>query len=493
VSEGARTQAGAGRRLRVAIVGGGMAGILAAVKLRESGIDDFVLYEKAPRLGGTWRDNTYPGVACDVPSHLYSYSFAPNPDFSHQFAPGAEIEAYFESVARRRGVYDHARFGEEVSRCVHCASGWEIETATGTRDRADVVLLATGVLHHPRYPELEGLERFAGAAFHSARWDHAVCLDGRRVGVIGTGSTAVQIVSALVPRASELVLFQRTAQWILPQDNPEYGESDRAAFRAQPELVRHIRDKQAQMFTEGFSNAVIDADSPQMRQIEEVCRKHLDESIVDPELRERLRPSYRAACKRLVISGDFYRAIQQPSARLVTASIAGVEPEGVRTRDGALHALDVLVFATGFRADRFMRPMHVLGRGGVSLDALWSERPEAYLSVALPGFPNLFMLNGPSSPVGNFSLIEAAEVQLAYIMQLVEQLRAGHCRELSPSADACRSFNAERCAAARRTIWSTGCSSWYLDDRGIPTAWPWSFQHFRERLRAPDLEAFERT
>jgi len=480
------------RDLRVAIVGGGMAGILAAVKLREAGIDDFVLYEKAERLGGTWRDNTYPGVACDVPSHLYSYSFAPNPDFSRQFAPGAEIEAYFEAVARSHGVYDHARFGEEVTHCVHGANGWEIETATGTRDRADVVLLATGVLHHPRHPQLEGVELFSGAAFHSARWDHAVPLDGRRVGVIGTGSTAVQIVSALVPRVAELMLFQRSAQWILPQDNPEYVASDRAAFREQPELVRHIREKQAQMFTEGFSNAVIDADSAQMRQIEEVCRKHLEESVTDLVLRERLRPSYRAACKRLVISGDFYRAIQQPNAKLVTSPIAGVERSGVRTRDGALHALDVLVFATGFRADRFMRPMHVLGRGGVSLDALWAERPEAYLTVAIPGLPNLFMLNGPSSPIGNFSLIEAAEVQLAYIMQLLEQLRAGRFRELSPSAEACAGFNAERCEAARGTIWSTGCTSWYLDDRGIPTAWPWSFQHFRERLRAPDLEAFER-
>ncbi|MFI5309280.1 MAG: NAD(P)/FAD-dependent oxidoreductase, partial [Polyangiales bacterium] len=219
--------------------------------------------------------------------------------------------------------------------------------------------------------------------------------------------------------------------------------------------------------------------------------KHLEDSVVDPVLRERLRPSYRAACKRLVISGEFYRAIQHSSAKLVTEPIAHVEAAGVRTRDGALHGLDVLALATGFRADRFMRPMHVLGRGGTNLDQLWADRPQAYLTVSIPGFPNLFMLNGPSSPVGNFSLIDAAEVQLAYIMQLVEQVRAGRCRELSASTDACARFNAERCEAAKNTIWSTGCRSWYLDDRGVPTAWPWSFQHFRDRLRTPDLDALE--
>ncbi len=476
--------------LRFVIVGGGMAGILVAIRLREAGYTNFTLYEKADSLGGAWRDNTYPGVACDVPAHLYSYSFAPNPDFSRLFAPGSEIRAYFEHTARERGVLPHVRFGQEIVRCAHEGGHWQLETARGDRDHADFVLMATGVLHQPNVPELPGLANFASARFHSARWDHAVPLDRKRVGVIGTGSTAVQIVSALADRVAKLALFQRTAQWIMPQENPEYSATDRAEFRQRPEVLQHVRHKQARLFTE-VSNAVIDVESTQLQTIEQACLTNLEKSVRDAELRERLRPDYRAACKRLVISGDFYRAIQAPSAELVTDAIERIEPEGVRTRDGRLHALDVLVLATGFRADRFMRPMRVFGRDGLSLDALWAQRPLAYQTVSVPGFPNLFMLNGPNSPIGNFSLVEAAEVQLGYILQLIERVRAGECREINATQAATERFELERVAAAKRTVWSSGCKSWYLDDRGVPTAWPWSFAHFRERLAQPVSADFE--
>jgi cation diffusion facilitator CzcD-associated flavoprotein CzcO len=477
--------------LRFAIIGGGMSGILSAIKLREAGFDDFTVYEKADRLGGTWRENTYPGIACDVPSHLYSYSFELNPGWSHLYSPGSEIEAYFEDVARRHGVVERVRFGEEVTRCAFEGGRWRLETKGGARDEADVVIAATGVLHHPNLPDIEGLADFAGACFHSARWDHAVQLDGRRLGVVGTGSTAVQIVSALVDRVAKLSLFQRTAQWIMPQQNPEYSDGDRAEFQRNPALVRHIHGELSRLFAENFSNAVVDAESPQMKLIEEACRANLEGSVRDPVLREKLRPSYRAACKRLVLSPDFYEAIQKPRAELVTEPIQRIEAEGVRTRDGRLHALDVLVLATGFRADRFMRPMQVIGRGGRCLDEVWSARPVAYLSVSIPGFPNFFMLNGPNGPVGNFSLIEVAELQLAYILQLVELVRSGRCREISASAEATQRFDAARTEAARKTVWTTGCRSWYLDDRGIPASWPWTFDRFREEMSAPQLDAYE--
>ena len=478
------------RSLRFAIIGAGMSGILSAIKLQEAGFEDFTLYEKAERLGGTWRENTYPGIACDVPSHLYSYSFEPNSEWSHRFSPGDEIQAYFEGVARRYGVEGRIRCGEEVTRCAFERGRWRLETKSGRRDEADVVIAATGVLHHPNLPDIAGLDAFEGALFHSARWDHGVRLDGRRVGIIGTGSTAVQIVSALVDRVARLSLFQRTAQWIMPQENPAYSEAEQAEFRHHPELMRKLHTDLSTLFAQGFSNAVVDAASPQMKLIEETCRANLESSVRDPLLREKLRPSYRAACKRLIISPDFYQAIQKPNAELVTEGIERVEPDGVRTRDGRLIELDVLVLATGFRADRFVRPMHVAGPGGQSLDERWVKRPDAYLSIAVPGFPNFFMLNGPNGPVGNFSLIEVAELQMAYILQLVEPLRAGRCREISPTPEATARFEAARVDAAKRTVWTTGCRSWYLDDRGIPAVWPWTFDRFREEMAQPKLEAW---
>ena len=479
------------RALRFAIIGAGMSGVLAAIKLREAGYGDVVVYEKAQKLGGTWRENTYPGIACDVPSHLYSYSFEPNPAWSRHYSPGNEIQAYFEGVARKHGVDRQIRFGQEVTRADWRDGRWRLETNTGASDSADVVIAATGVLHHPNVPDLPGLDSFAGTWFHSARWNHAARLDGARVGVVGTGSTAVQIVSALVPRVAKLSLFQRTAQWVLAQVNPAYTDEERSGFARDPRSLAEMRRNMSQLFSDTFSNAVVDANSPQIKMIEEQCRLNLETSVRDPELRERLRPSYRAACKRLVISPDFYQAIQQPNAELVTSGIVRIEPKGVRTKDGRLHELDVLVLATGFRADRFMRPTRVTGHGGVQLDDVWAKRPSAYLSISVPGFPNLFMLNGPNGPVGNFSLIEVAELQMAYILQLVALLRDGRCHEVGASALASEQFETARTEAAKGAIWSTGCKSWYLDDRGVPASWPWTFDRFREEMARPKLEAWE--
>ncbi|MCC6763909.1 MAG: NAD(P)/FAD-dependent oxidoreductase [Deltaproteobacteria bacterium] len=477
--------------LRFLVIGAGMSGILSVIKLREAGYHDFAIYEKADRLGGTWRENTYAGVGCDVPSHLYSYSFALNPDWSHRFSSGAEIQAYFEDVARRYGVDRIIRYGLEVRRCVFENGRWRVELSDGSSDVGDVVIAATGVLHHPAYPDIPGLDSFAGVAFHTARWNHDVPLAGRRVGVIGTGSTATQIVPAVIGDVASLSLFQRTAQWVVPQENPAYTEAEKAGFQRHPETMKQIRDEISLLFADMFSNAVVDANSPQLQLIHEACVANLESQVKDPALREKLRPDYRAGCKRLVMSADFYQAIQRPNAELVTEGIERIEPAGVRTRDGRLHELDVLILATGFRVDRFMRPMEVVGRGGIALDDAWRKGPIAYMAVSIPDFPNLFMLNGPNGPVGNFSLIEVAELQLGYVLQLVERLRAGECREVSASRAATARFDAERREATRKTIWASGCRSWYLDGEGVPAVWPWSFDRLREEMTAPRIADFE--
>lgn len=474
--------------LRAAVIGAGMSGILATVKLRERGIDCTV-FEKAESVGGTWRDNTYPGLACDVPAHWYTYSFARNPEWRSLLAEGHELRAYFEGVARDFGVLPLVRFGEEVV-CLDYVDGrWSLRTAKGLEDGFDIVIVATGVLHHANIPHFEGLETFEGASFHSSRWDHDVALDGKRIGVIGTGSTAAQITSALVGRAARFDLFQRTPQWVLPRPNIIYSEEERAAFR-DPAAIEAMVQQYREATFKGYATAVIDYDSPELAAIEQLCRDNLA-TVRDPDLRAALTPDYRAACKRLVISSDFYEAIQHPNARLVTSPIDRIEPAGVRTADGRLHELDVLVLATGFHVDRFIRPAKVFGRGGTDLDAVWAEAPQAYLSVTVPDFPNLFFLGGPNSPIGNFSLIETAEQQLGYCLQLIDGLQRGEYRAVSASADALKRFEAERKEAAKKTVWMTGCKSWYLDKNGVPASWTFSYDRFEQEMTRPRIEDFE--
>jgi cation diffusion facilitator CzcD-associated flavoprotein CzcO len=473
--------------LRFIVMGAGMAGILTAIRLKQAGYD-FAVYEKADRPGGTWRENTYPGLTCDVPSHAYTYSFAPNPDWTRHLPPGPEIYDYFENTARRFGVWDSIRFNQAVTRAVWADGKWRIETVGGLTDEGDVLIAATGILHHPSYPDIEGLDSFRGIQFHSARWDHSVPLDGRRIGIIGNGSSGVQMVSALAGRAGKLSHFTRTPQWINPVQNGVFSEEQKAVWRADPTLLTALQNDETYLATaKAFSDGVVDAESPAMQAIAERCRQNLEDSVRDPVLREKLRPNYRAVCKRLISSPDYYAAIQHPNAELVTEKILRVEPEGVRTADGRLHPLDVLVLATGFRVDRFMRPMDMVGKGGITLDEAWAKRPGAYLSIAMPDFPNLFMINGPSSPVGNFSLIDVAEREVDYILQMAALLRDGRAGEINVTRAAYEDYDRRRLEAAKGTIWASGCRSWYLDAEGVPATWPWTYTAFGEAMARPNL------
>ena len=482
------------RRLRFIIIGAGMAGMLAGIRLKERGDHDFTIYEKGDSVGGTWRENHYPGLACDTPAHSYTYSFATNPEWSAFYAPGPEIRAYFEGVADKYDLKKQIEFNSEIAACRFMDGRWRITTADGREDVADVVIAATGVLHHPNVPDMPGLKDFAGPLFHSARWDHTVPLEGKRVGVIGNGSTGVQIVSAVSKIAGNLTHFLRSPQWIMPCPDFKYSEEDKAAFRDDPAKIEEVRNgPEAAARRARFTAAIIDMDSPELEEIQTICERNLEESVRDPILREKLRPDYRAACKRMVFSAHYYNAVQRPNVDVAPGAIERVEANGIRMKDGNFYELDVIALATGFKVDQFVRPMVIEGQGGQSLDALWEQNPRAYYAVTVPGFPNFFLLNGPTGPVGNFTLIDIAEAQWDYADQLIDLLRKGECDAVAPSMAALEDYEARRTEAAKRTVFASGCSSWYLDKYGIPQVWPWSYDYFRAVMAKPDLRDYELT
>lgn len=473
---------------RVAIVGAGASGICLAVRLRQSGLTSFTVFEKADAVGGTWRDNTYPGLMCDVPSRYYSFSFAPRPDWSQVFAPGNEIRDYLEQVTDDFGVRDHVRFGTGVERTDWVDDRWQVTLDDGSVETFDVVVSATGVLRDPKYPAIEGLEDFTGAMFHSARWDHEARVAGRRVGVIGTGSSGVQIVTALAGVADAVSMFVRKPHWVLALPSLPYTPLGTFLHRHVPGLGRLAHRVWRWIFEQTMSHA---ATRPGVRRrlvgwLARACLR----TVKDPELRAKLTPTDDPLCKRLIISGGFYREVQRDSVEVVTEGIDRIEPAGVRTVDGRLHELDVLVLATGFHSQRYMHPMAVTGDDGRTLDEVWDQSPHSYQTVAMPHFPNWFMLQGPHSPVANQSLIQIAETQAEYVLQCI-QLVDEQDVAIAPSEEATERFNRSLGEQMPDTAWASGCDSWYLDANGNPTVWPWLAEEHRHRLARPDLADFE--
>lgn len=473
---------------RVAIVGAGASGIALAVKLRRAGIDTFTVFEKAERVGGTWRDNTYPGLYCDVPSRYYSFSFAPHPDWSKVFAPGGEIRDYLEQVVDDFDVRRFVRFSTGVVDATWDDPVWRLTLDDGSEHVADVLVAATGVLRDPKIPDIDGLDEFAGAVFHSARWQHDVRLDDQRIGVIGTGSTGVQITTALAGVAERLTMFVRTPHWVLSLPNLPYTPLGRLLHRVSPRLGRWAHRGWQVVFEHTMSHA---ATRPGLRRrlVGALCRACL-RTVKDPGLRAKLTPTDDPLCKRLIISGGFYREVQRDSVDVVDDDIVRVVPEGVETADGTVHELDVLVLATGFHAQRFMRPMAITGRDGLSLDDAWADGPRGHRTVAMPGFPNFFMLQGPHSPAGNQSFIQTAETQADYVVQCVEVIDERDVT-MAPTPEATAAFNDAMAEEMPNTAWVGGCDSWYLDANGDPTLWPFLAQEHRTALAAPDLEEYD--
>ncbi len=473
------------------VIGAGMAGVLMGIRLKEAGYTDFTIVEKADRVGGTWRDNHYPGLHCDVPSHHYCYSFEPWAEWSEIFSSGPEIWKYLDFVATKYGIKPHIRFNTAAGDAVWDGAAWTVKLSNGETVRADVVITATGGLRIPEIPDIKGLDSFAGTRFHTTQWNHDVDLSDKSIGVIGTGSTAVQITCALSGKVGKLSLFQRTAQWVLLLPNASYTDAEKADFRANPDKMRELYDMFETATYVQTGGAIMGKDPVARAGLIQNVTDNLN-TVRDPVLRAKLTPSYEVGCKRLVMSPTFYEAVQDPTVEVITDKIDHVVPEGIVTVDGTLHKLDVLALATGFDPSAYMRPMKVTGEDGHTLDELWSVRPIAYKSMALPHMPNFFMIEGPFTPFGNLSLIRVAEWQVDYIMKCIDMIREERVA-IAPRADATAELMAQYREAAKTTIWATGgCTSWYQDEEGVPIIYPYLAEQFRDEVKAPIiLEDFD--
>ncbi|MEM9724764.1 MAG: NAD(P)/FAD-dependent oxidoreductase [Pseudomonadota bacterium] len=479
-----------GRSPRVAVIGSGFSGVAAIIKLREAGYTDIVCYERQDRLGGTWRDNRYPGLSCDVPSHWYSYSFALNPDWSHRFSYGPEIAAYLDDVAEKYDVKRDIRFNTGVSDLTYLGPQWRLTTDKGEEEIFDLVIAATGVLVNPSTPDIKGLDSFAGEKWHTARWRDDVSLKGKRVAIIGTGSTSCQIVGAVAQDVAHLSVFQRTPHWVLGIPQIKYSAAWKFLLKYVPGLQYSVRLSQ-RFQTEQFMGKATLGYRFQQRLVEWICRRQLRAAVPDQALRERLTPSYKATCKRLIISSTYYPALTRDNVDLVTEGIDEITPKGVRTVDGTLHECDILLLATGFHTTDFILPTKVTGEDGRDLGASWEGAPRAHRALTFPGFPNFFMLHGPTGVFGNTSLIDLAEYQIGYMIACMDKMRDDKIALIAPKQEAYDAYNAAMAKDIGTTTWATGgCDSWYLDASGTPNLYPWLPSRYRREMRKPEFGEF---
>jgi cation diffusion facilitator CzcD-associated flavoprotein CzcO len=469
------------------IVGSGFAGLCAAIHLKRRGVDVTIL-EKDEEVGGTWWANRYPGCACDVESHFYSYSFEPNPRFTRTFAPQHEILAYVRHCVEKYDLARHVRLATaaERARFDEERSEWIVETSTGQTLRSRWLVSASGGLSRPAMPAIDGLDDFRGDTFHSARWRDDHVFEGKDVAVVGTGASAVQIVPEIAKRARKLYVFQRTPSWIIPRPDRAIGARERGFFERFPAALRAHRwgiFARRELYWLGFlpGSAVGKLGAA-------MAKRHLAKSVRDPLLRQKLTPDYDMGCKRILLSNDFYPTLEEPHVELVTDRIAAIEERGVRTADGALRTIETLVLATGFHAADAVAPIPVTGRAGKSLGAGWSEGAEAYKGTMVSGFPNLFLIVGPNTGLGHGSMIFMIESQVDFMMRAIEATRAARAVSLDVRPEAQRSYNAAVQARLARRVWSTGgCASWYKTKAGKNvTLWPGTMTEFNLLLRRFD-------
>lgn len=477
--------------VRVVVVGAGFGGLGVAHALRAAGVQDVTVLERGDDVGGVWRENTYPGAACDVPSPLYSWSWATNPTWGRRYSTQPEILDYIRRTAAADGLRDLVRTGTSVTALEHVDGTWRVTTDRGVLE-ADVVVPATGQLSNPSIPGIPGADRFAGPAFHSAQWRHDVDLTGKRVAVVGTGASAIQFVPAIVDRVSQMTVFQRSAPYVVPKPDRAYTAAHHRLFERHPGVPAGER-RLTYWITERFNGALEGTSPitrPLMATIREAWRLQLRRQVRDPELRRRLVPDYELGCKRLLFSNDWYPALDRDHVDLVTDAVTAIEPEGVRTADGSLHEADVLIWGTGFAATEFLGGIDVRGVDGLPLDEVWADGARAHLGMTVPGFPNLFVVYGPNTNLGGSSIIGMLEAQAGWITEVVRRIDAGAAHQVGVRREAWESYDAEMQRRLGNGIWA-GCDSWYRDGGRITTNWPGLVAEYRRRTARVDWSELE--
>lgn len=478
----------------VAIIGTGFAGLAMAIKMKEAGLDDFVVLEKADEVGGTWRDNNYPGCACDVQSHLYSFSFAQNPNWSRMFSPQPEIWSYLKDVTDRFGIRKHIRFNQEVSeaRWDESAGVWNLKTAAGQQLAARVLISGMGGLSRAAYPQgIKGLETFKGKTFHSQDWDHDYDLKGKRVAVIGTGASAIQFVPQIQKQAAQLDLYQRTPPWIMPKPDRAVSAAEQKLFRLLPITQNLLRNGIYWMLEARVLGFVI---HPKLMSfVEKVARGHIKRQIKDPALRKKVTPDYTIGCKRVLISNDYYPALASPNVDLITDGIQEVRAHSVIAQDGREREVDAIIFGTGFQAADPMPANAFFGKNGQDLLDAWREGPEAYKGSAVAGFPNFFMIVGPNVGLGHSSMVYMIESQVRYVMDALRLMKTSGKTVFEVKAEKQAAFNARLQSKTAGAVWSTGgCKSWYLHPKSGKnvTLWPGFTWQFRQLTKKFDADAY---
>lgn len=479
-------------RHRIIVVGTGFSGLCMGVKLREQGEEDFVLLERAGDVGGTWRDNTYPGCACDVESHLYSFSFEPNPNWSRLYAPQPEIFAYLKHVATKYDLLRHIRFHANLTgaRWDEARKLWVVKAEDGRIFEGEILVSGMGGLSNPAYPNVPGIDTFEGRAFHSATWDHGFDLEDKRVAVIGSGASAIQFVPAIAPKVAHLTYFQRTPPWVVPKMDRPVRPDERADFAANPWRQQLARTKLYWMLEARF--LAFKFKPEWMNLVAKVGKHRIRKHIKDPVLQAKLTPDYTPGCKRLLISNEYYPALARTNVEVVTEGIKEVVPKGVVTQDGQFHEVDAIIFGTGFKVQDPIPKGTVYGRNGADLAEVWKQGAEAHMGIAVAGFPNFFMLMGPNTGLGHNSMVFMIESQAHYILEAIKAMKEQRIRALDVKPEVQKQFVDGVQKELESTVWQSGCKSWYINEQGRNTAaWPGFTFAYRLKTRRFKLKQYQ--